>query len=74
MVMGLLWPGAVVVLGVTARRCWGDECRKLLSDVYPGYGSTIEGPVDESLWAFTAALVGADALAWPSNRTRSSEK
>ncbi|MFT4946820.1 MAG: hypothetical protein ACI8TL_001057 [Natronomonas sp.] len=71
--MGLLWAGAVVVLGVTARRGWGDEWRDLLADVYLGYDSTIKGLVVGSLWAFADAFVGAYTLAWLYNRIRMSE-
>lgn len=62
--MGLLWAGAVVVLGVTARRGWGQEWRDLLSDVYPGYDSTNRGLVLGAVWAFADGFVGAYLLAW----------
>lgn len=61
--MGLLWSGAVVVLGLTARRGWGDEWRDLLADVYLGYDSTIRGIGIGALWAFTDAFVGGYLLA-----------
>jgi len=61
--MGVLWAGAVVVLGLTARAGWGDEWRDLLSDVYLGYDSTSSGLAIGALWAFADAYVGAVLLA-----------
>lgn len=62
--MGVLWAGAVVVLGVAARRGWGDEWRDLLADVYLGYDSPDQGLVIGAVWAFVDAYVGAYLLAW----------
>jgi hypothetical protein len=70
--IGLLWAGAVVILGVTVRQGWGDEWRNLLSDVYLGYDSTINGLVVGSHWAFAEAFVGGYTLAWLYNRIRPS--
>lgn len=70
--MGLLWAGAVVVLGATARSGWGDEWRELLSDVYLGYDSTQRGLVLGAIWAFLDAFVGAYLLAWLYNLFRQS--
>lgn len=68
--MGLLWAGAVVVLGLTARRGWGDEWRDLLADVYLGYDSTNQGLVVGAVWAFADGFAGAYLLAWFYNRFR----
>lgn len=62
--MGLLCAGAVVVLGVTARRGWGGEWQDLLSDVYLGYDSTTRGLVLGAVWAFADGFLGAYLLAW----------
>jgi hypothetical protein len=70
--MGVLWSGAVVVLGITARLGWGDEWRELLADVYLGYDTTSKGLIVGSLWAFADAFVGAYTLAWLYNRIRQS--
>jgi len=69
---GLLWAGAVVVLGLTARRGWGEEWRDLLSDVYLGYDSTNRGLVLGAVWAFVDGFVGASLLAWLYNLFRRS--
>ncbi|MDG5776214.1 bacteriophage holin [Haloarculaceae archaeon H-GB2-1] len=61
--MGLLWAGAVVALGLAARRGWGDEWRDLLSDVYLGYDSTNRGVAVGAVWAFADGFVGAYLLA-----------
>jgi hypothetical protein len=66
--MGLLWAGAVVVLGLTARRSWGYEWRDLLADVYLGYDSTNRGLVVGAAWAFADGFAGAYLLAWFYNR------
>ncbi|MEF8807917.1 bacteriophage holin [Natronomonas sp.] len=71
--MGLLWAGAVVVLGLTACRGWGEEWRDLLSDVYLGYDSTRQGLVVGAGWAFADAFVGAYLLAWLYNLFQRSE-
>jgi hypothetical protein len=71
--MGLLWSGAIVVLGITARVGWGDDWRELLADVYLGYDSTSKGLVVGSFWAFADAFVGAYTLAWLYNRIRPSK-
>jgi hypothetical protein len=72
--MGLLWAGAVVVLGLVARRGWGDEWRDLLADVYLGYDSTARGLVIGAVWAFVDGFVGASLLAWLYNWFRSGER
>lgn len=71
--MGSLWAGAVVVLGLTARRGWGEEWRDLLADVYLGYDSTNQGLVVGAVWAFADGFVGANLLAWLYNLFRKSE-
>ncbi len=38
---GLLWAGAVAVLGLTARIGWGKRWERLLADVYRGYNETV---------------------------------
>ena len=68
--VGLLWAGAVVVLGITARLGWGDEWRDLLSDVYLGYDSTPSGITIGAVWAFVDGFVGAYLLAWLYNLFR----
>ncbi|QSG13502.1 putative membrane protein (plasmid) [Halapricum desulfuricans] len=72
--MGLLWAGAVVVLGLTAREGWGEEWHDLLSDVYLGYDSTNQGLVIGAIWAFADGFVGAYLLAWLYNLFQPSEK
>lgn len=71
--MGSLWAGVVIVLGLTARRGWGDEWRDLLSDVYLGYDSTNQGLMAGAVWAFADGFVGAYLLAWLYNLFRQSE-
>lgn len=66
--MGLLWAGAVVVLGLTSRRGWGEEWQDLLSDVYLGYDSTNRGLLLGAVWAFADGFAGAYFLAWLYNR------
>ena len=68
--IGLLWAGAVVVLGVTAGYGWGDEWRDPLSDVSVGNDSTKRGLVFGAIWAFFDAFVGASLLAWLCNLFR----
>jgi hypothetical protein len=68
--MGLLWAGAVVVLGMTARHGWGDKWLDLFSDVYVGYDSTQRGLVLGAIWSFFDAFVGAYLLAWLHNQFR----
>lgn len=68
--MGLLWAGAVVVLGLLARQGWGEEWRDMLSDVYLGYDSTRNGLAIGAIWGFVDAFVGAYLLAWLYNRFR----
>ncbi len=70
--MGLLWAGAVVVLGVTARRGWGTDWRDLLADVYLGYDSSRKGLLIGAVWAFADAFVGAYLLGWFYNLFRHS--
>lgn len=65
---GLLWAGAVVVLGVTARFGWGRRWERLLADVYRGYDETTAGLVAGALWAFLDGLSGGYGLAWLYNR------
>lgn len=72
--MGLLWAGAVLVLGLTARQGWGEEWQDLLSDVYLGYDSTNQGLVIGTIWAFVDGFVGAYLLAWLYNLFQPSEK
>jgi hypothetical protein len=72
--MGMLWAGAVLLLGLTARHGWGSEWQDLLSDVYLGYDSTNQGLVIGAIWAFADGFVGAYFLAWLYNRFQSSEK
>lgn len=55
---GLLWSGAVVVLGITARFGWGERWQALLADVYKGYHETVAGLVIGALWAFIDAFTG----------------
>lgn len=66
--MGLRWAGAVVVLGLSARKGWGVEWRDMLSDGYLGYDSTGNGLVIGATWGFVDAFVGAYLLAWLYNR------
>jgi len=68
--VGVLWAGAVLGLGLTARRGWGDEWRDLLADVYVGYDSTDRGLLVGALWAFADGFVGAYLLAGLYNRFR----
>ncbi|WP_458190425.1 bacteriophage holin [Haladaptatus sp. NG-WS-4] len=55
---GMLWAGAVVVLGLTARIGWGKRWERLLADVYRGYNETISGLAIGAVWAFFDALTG----------------
>ncbi|MFB6073418.1 MAG: bacteriophage holin [Haloarculaceae archaeon] len=54
----LLWSGAVVVLGITARIGWGRRWQRLLADVYRGYDESLSGLVAGAVWAFLDGLVG----------------
>lgn len=58
------------MLGLTARRGWGDEWRDLLSDVYLGYDPTNQGLLVGAVWAFAEGFVGASLLAWLYNLFR----
>ena len=55
---GLLWSGAVVLLGITARVGWGQRWRRLLADVYRGYDESIPGLLVGALWAFVDGFAG----------------
>lgn len=72
--MGLLWAGAVAVLGMRARRGWGEDWQALLSDVSPGSDSATTGGVIGAVWAFADGFVGAYLLAWLYNLFQSSAK
>ncbi|MFB6107580.1 MAG: bacteriophage holin [Haloplanus sp.] len=61
---GLLWAGAVALLGVTARFGWGRRWQRLLADVYRGYDESSSGLVVGALWAFVDGLSGGVAFAW----------
>lgn len=61
---GLLWAGAVVVLGVLARFGWGDRWERLLADVYRGYGESTTGLAIGAVWAFLDGFSGGYAFAW----------
>lgn len=67
---GLLWSGAVVVLGVTARFGWGRRWERLLADVYRGYGESASGLVAGAVWAFVDGFSGGYLLGWLYNRLR----
>ncbi|MDS0282703.1 bacteriophage holin [Haloarcula onubensis] len=61
---GVLWAGAVVVLGLTARIGWGRRWERLLADVYRGYDETASGLVVGAGWAFLDGCGGGVAFAW----------
>ena len=67
---GLLWSGAVVLLGITARIGWGDRWQRLLADVYRGYDESASGLLVGGGWAFVDGFVGGFAFAWLYNRLR----
>lgn len=61
---GISLAGWVVILGLLSRIGWGDRWRRLFTDLYPGYGSSLTGLVIGATWAFIdGATVGA-AFAW----------
>ena len=61
---GIILAGWVVIIGLLSRIGWGDRWRRLLADLYPGYGSSLTGLVIGATWAFIdGATVGA-AFAW----------
>lgn len=60
---GLLWSGAVVVLGVVARFGWGQRWQRLLADVYRGYDESVSGLFVGALWAFVDGFSGGYAFA-----------
>jgi hypothetical protein len=66
----LLWAGAVVALGITARFGWGRRWQRLLADVYEGYDETATGLVVGAVWAFVDGFTGGYAFAWLYNRLR----
>ncbi|WP_435344842.1 bacteriophage holin [Haloarchaeobius sp. HRN-SO-5] len=67
---GLLWSGAVVVLGITARFGWGKRWQRLLADVYRGYDESASGLVVGAVWAFVDGLSGGYAFSSLYNRLR----
>ena len=64
----LLWSGAVVVLGVTARFGWGRRWERLLADVYRGYDESAFGLVTGAVWAFVDGFSGGYMFARLYNR------
>ncbi|MFB6178528.1 MAG: bacteriophage holin [Halorientalis sp.] len=66
--VGVLWAGAVTVLGITSRIGWGDRWRSLLADVYVGYDETITGTLIGAVWAFVDGFTGGYLLAWLYNK------
>lgn len=64
----LLWSGAVVVLGITARFGWGKRWQRLLTDVYRGYDETVSGLFAGAIWAFIDGFSGGYLFAWLYNR------
>ena len=67
---GLLWSGAVVLLGITARIGWGQRWQRLLADVYRGYDESTSGLVVGGVWAFIDGTFGGYAFARLYNRLR----
>lgn len=67
---GLLWAGAVVLLGIGSRIGWGRRWERLLADVYRGYDETASGLAVGAVWAFTDGFSGGYALAWLYDRLR----
>ena len=67
---GLLWSGAVVILGITARFGWGKRWQRLLADVYRGYDESTSGLIVGAVWAFIDGLSGGYAFSWLYNRLR----
>jgi hypothetical protein len=70
---GVLWAGAVVVLGITSRFGWGRRWQRLLADVYRGYDESVSGLVLGALWAFVDGMTGGYTFAWLYNRLRRRE-
>ncbi|MFB6170473.1 MAG: bacteriophage holin [Haloarculaceae archaeon] len=66
----LLWSGAVVVLGLTARVGWGRRWQRLLADVYRGYDESGTGLLAGAAWAFADGFAGGYAFAWLYDRLR----
>lgn len=67
---GLLWSGAVALLGVTARVGWGRRWERLLADVYRGYSETFPGLIVGAAWAFLDGFAGGFVFARLYNRLR----
>ncbi|SIR97400.1 hypothetical protein SAMN05421858_4886 [Haladaptatus litoreus] len=68
MACGLFWSFGVAVIGLTARRGWGQRWEQLFADIYRGYSETRSGIVIGAVWALLDGFTTGYTVAWLYNR------
>ena len=66
---GILWSGAVLLMGILANFSeWAVPFVKVLSVMYIGYSTAIVGLLIGAAWGFVDAFIGGFLFAWLYNK------